>query len=67
MVTYQELSGREKAAITIVALGARTASEIFQHLDERKIEQLTMEIANLGRVPPDLKEQVLDEFYDSCE
>ncbi|HXL04555.1 MAG: flagellar motor switch protein FliG [Firmicutes bacterium] len=65
--TYSELSGKEKAAITVVALGARVASEIFQHLDERKIEQLTMEIANLGRVPPDLKEQVLDEFYDSCE
>ncbi len=67
MVTYSQLSGREKAAIAIVALGARTASEIFQHLDERKIEQLTMEIANLGTISGDVKEQVLDEFYDAYE
>jgi flagellar motor switch protein FliG len=64
---YSQLSGREKAAVTIVALGARTASEIFQYLDERKIEQLTMEIAGLGSISPDLKEEALDEFYEAYE
>ena len=67
MTTYSQLTGREKAAIAVVALGARTASEIFQYLDERKIEQLTMEIASLGTISSDVKEQVLDEFYDAYE
>ncbi len=67
MALYSQLSGREKAAVTIVALGARTASEIFQYLDERKIEQLTMEIAGLGSISPDLKEEALDEFYEAYE
>ncbi|NLJ61438.1 MAG: flagellar motor switch protein FliG [Firmicutes bacterium] len=67
MAVYSQLSGREKAAIAVVALGARTASEIFQYLDERKIEQLTMEIAGLGSISPDLKEEALDEFYEAYE
>ncbi len=67
VATYSELTGKQKAAIAIVALGARTASTVFQHLDERKIEQLTMEIASLGSISPDLKEQVLDDFYDAHE
>jgi flagellar motor switch protein FliG len=67
MATYSQLNGRQRAAITVVALGARRASEIFQYLDERRIEQLTMEIAGLGTIPPDLKEQALDEFYNEYE
>jgi flagellar motor switch protein FliG len=67
VAVYSQLSGREKAAIAVVALGARTASEIFQYLDERKIEQLTMEIAGLGSISPDLKEEALDEFYEAYE
>ncbi|NLS44206.1 MAG: flagellar motor switch protein FliG, partial [Firmicutes bacterium] len=67
MAIFPQLNRRQKAAITVVALGARKASEIFQYLDERKIEQLTMEIAGLGSVSPELKEEVLNEFYDAYE
>ena len=60
------LSGREKAAILLVALGTERASKIYKHLREDEIEQLTLEIANLKRVDSETKQQVLEEFYEIC-
>ena len=35
------LSGRQKVAIFLVSLGMETSSEIFKHLREEEIEQIT--------------------------
>ncbi|HQA57042.1 MAG TPA: flagellar motor switch protein FliG [Acetivibrio sp.] len=61
-----ELSGREKAAMLLIALGPEKSAEIFKHLKEEEIEQLTLEIANIRAVTPDEKEKVLEEFYQLC-
>ena len=58
------LSGKEKAAILLVALGTERASNIYKHLREDEIEQLTLEIANLRKIDPETKQQVLEEFYE---
>jgi len=60
------LSGKEKAAILLVSLGMEKASAIYKHLKEDEIEQLTMEIANLRKIEPDLKNKVMEEFYQVC-
>jgi flagellar motor switch protein FliG len=60
------LTGREKAAILLIALGKERASQIYKHLTEDVIEQLTLEIANLSRVDSDIKNQVIEEFYQLC-
>ncbi|MFS8500564.1 MAG: flagellar motor switch protein FliG [Caldicoprobacter sp.] len=60
------LTGRKKAAILLVALGKEKASEIYKHLNEDEIEQLTLEIANLSRVDAEVKNQVIEEFYQLC-
>ncbi|MGI6188206.1 MAG: flagellar motor switch protein FliG [Clostridiales bacterium] len=60
------LTGREKAAILLIALGKERASQIYKHLTEDEIEQLTLEIANLSRVDSDIKNQVIEEFYQLC-
>ncbi len=44
------LTGRQKAAILMISLGPEISSEIFKHLTDEEIEQLTLEIANLRRV-----------------
>ena len=61
-----DLSGREKAAILLIALGPEKSAKIFKHLKEEEIEALTLEIANTTTVRPELKEDVLDEFYSIC-
>lgn len=61
-----ELSGLEKAAILLISLGPDKSVNVFKHLKEDEIEQLTLEIANTRSVSASRKEQVLDEFYEVC-
>ncbi len=60
------LSGLQKAAILLIALGPEKSSKIFKHLKEEEIEELTLEIANTRSVTPQLKEAVVNEFYQIC-
>ncbi|HPJ38258.1 MAG TPA: flagellar motor switch protein FliG [Spirochaetota bacterium] len=59
-----QLTGRQKAAIFLVSLGSDVSSEIFKHLREDEIEQLTFEIARLDKVEPEDKDRVLQEFQE---
>jgi len=59
-----QLTGRQKAAIFLVSLGSDVSSEIFKHLREDEIEQLTFEIARLDRIEPEDKDKVLMEFQE---
>ena len=61
-----ELSGIEKAAILLISLGPEKSVNVFKHLKEDEIEQLTLEIANTRSVSASKKEEVLDEFYEVC-
>lgn len=62
----EELSGLEKAAILLISLGPEKSVNVFKHLKEDEIEQLTLEIANTRSVSAQRKEQVMDEFYEVC-
>jgi len=64
--TRSEITGKEKAAMLLIALGPEKSAEIFKHLKDDEIEQLTLEIANIRTVTPELKEKVLEEFYQIC-
>ncbi len=61
-----EISGVQKAAILLIALGPERSSQVFKHLKEDEIEQLTLEIANTKSVSPEIRDAVLDEFYEIC-
>ena len=45
----KNMDGVEKAAILLIALGPEKSAQIFKHLKEDEIEQLTLEIANTMR------------------
>ncbi len=64
--SYEDISGIQKAAILLISLGPEKSANIFRHLKDDEIESLTLEIANTRSVPPDLKERVLEEFYEVC-
>lgn len=66
MATRVEFSGKEKAAILLISLGPEKSAQIFKHLKEEEIEQLTLEIANIRTIAPETKEQILKEFYEIC-
>ncbi len=60
------MNGLQKAAILLIALGPEKSALIFKHLKEEEIEELTLEIANTRSITPQLKEDVLGEFYQVC-
>ncbi len=62
----EEYTGIQKAAILLIALGPEKSANIFKHLKEDEIEELTLEIANTRSVSPKTKDEVLDEFYQVC-
>jgi flagellar motor switch protein FliG len=57
-------TGRQKAAIFLVTIGSDVSSEIFKHLREDEIEQLTFEIARLDKVDSEDKDKVMLEFQE---
>ncbi len=60
------LTGIQKAAVLLITLGPERSADIFKHLKEEEIEELTLEIANTRSVAPEVKEEVLNEFYQVC-
>lgn len=60
------LTGRRKAAILLVSLGPEASAEIYRNLSDGEIEQITVEIASLGQIPPEVLTQVLEEFYHTA-
>ena len=60
------MTGLQKAAILLIALGPERSAMIFKHLKEEEIEELTLEIANTRSITPQIKDAVVDEFYQVC-
>lgn len=65
-VADEKLTGLQKSAILLIALGPERSATIFKHLKEEEIEELTLEIANTRSITPQVKDDVVDEFYQIC-
>ncbi len=60
------LSGRRKAAILCMALGAEQAAKITQKLSNDEVELISFEIAKMDRVDPNVAEGVLVEWVETA-
>lgn len=61
-ITFEQLSGRQKAAVLMIALDVESAAHIFKHLDQDEIERLTVEITNMQGVHSNVINRVMEEF-----
>jgi flagellar motor switch protein FliG len=66
MAKKSGLSGKEKAAILLIALGPEKSASVFGHLSDDEIEELTLEIASTRKISPAERENILEEFYQIC-
>ncbi|WP_413381622.1 flagellar motor switch protein FliG [Alkalihalobacillus sp. 1P02AB] len=57
------LTGKQKAAVLLISLGPDVAANVYKHLREDEIEQLTLEISNVRKVESELKEEILEQFH----
>jgi flagellar motor switch protein FliG len=62
-VAVVQVTGLRKAAILMVLLGENAASDIYRHLPQTDVEQITREIAALDHVTPETASVVLEEFH----
>jgi len=62
MATKKGLSGKQKAAILLISMGADASASIYKHLTEEEIEKLTLAITTIKNVDSEKKEEVMQEF-----
>ncbi len=60
----EQISNKQKAAILLISLGPEVAANVYKHLREDEIEQLTLEIATVRKVDSDDRTNILQEFHD---
>ncbi|MEC0303010.1 flagellar motor switch protein FliG [Terribacillus saccharophilus] len=57
------LTGKQKAAVLMISLGADTAANVYKHLTEEEIERMSLEISSVKKVDSAEKESIIDQFH----
>ncbi|MCL5961958.1 MAG: flagellar motor switch protein FliG [Chloroflexi bacterium] len=60
------LTGKQRAAIILMALGTELSSEVLKHMSEEEVESVTREILRLQKVSDDIKVQVIEDCYQAA-
>ena len=60
------LSGARKAAILLTVLGEEAAAVICRQLSSADVQQIAAEVASLDSIPPELAQQVLEEYQQQA-
>lgn len=66
MPREDKLTPVQRAAAVVIALGAEQASEVYKHLREEEVEQISLEIAKMDRLSPEQMTDIVDDFYSLC-
>jgi flagellar motor switch protein FliG len=64
-VQYALLSGQEKAAILLSALGPTTTKLIFKHMKDNDVKRMINTMSAISKSPIWMVKRVLEEFYSS--
>ncbi len=64
-VQYALLSGQEKAAILLSALGPTTTKLIFKHMKDNDVKRMINTMSAISKSPIWMVKKVLEEFYSS--
>ena len=62
LVDGADLTGPQKSAVLLMALGTERASRVLRELQESEITEIMAEVAQLRAVPSDVVDAVLEEF-----
>ena len=60
------LTGSQRAATVIIALGVERASALYKHMDPEDVEELSLEVAKMGFLGSEQTESILNDFYQLC-
>jgi len=64
MLDKDNITGRQKAAIILLVLGEDITAEVFKHLSDDEVQDISKEISVLGAVPSQIADMVIEDFYN---
>ena len=63
-IRLEQMTPIQKVAALLITLGPSAASEVMKNIeDDSTLEQITIEIAGLSKLPQDVIEAIVDEFH----
>lgn len=63
-IDFSDMTASQKAAVALVAFGTEVSALVLKSLNEEELEKITVEIANLRHVPPDIELEVMKECHE---
>lgn len=60
---FSSLNGLQKAAVFTITVGTKTAAGMMKFLSEKEVEEITMEVARIKHVKPEVVDAVMQEYY----
>jgi len=57
------LTGIQKAAILLIALGPDISAKVMKNLTDEEVEQISLEISSIQKVEPEIKEEIIEQFH----
>jgi len=63
-ISFKDLTGLQKAALTLVALDVDAAAQIFKYLDPADVEAISAEISRVKNIAPEVVDEVLDDYSE---
>jgi flagellar motor switch protein FliG len=61
---YDALTAMQKAAIALVSFGPEVSALVLKGMHENDLESITIEIANMRDVPPEIEAKVIEECHN---
>lgn len=63
-IRLEQMTPTQKVAALLITLGPSAASEVMKNIDDdNTLEQITIEIAGLSKLPSDVIESIVEEFH----
>lgn len=63
-LSLSQMTNSQKVASLLIIMGPNTATEVLRNIpDDELIEQITLDIASLNKVPRDILDDILEEFH----
>ena len=59
-----QIAGKQKAAIFLACMGSERASRILASMGPEEVEEMTLALSSLEGIDPQMRSDVLDEFYE---
>lgn len=60
------LTGQQKAALLLIALGPELSGLVLRNFKEDEIERITAEVFRIGQITPEQRDSIFEEFYEAA-